>query len=226
MTDDADPSLLSPNPSASTAATDQTATPPAGDGEIVANRDVGHFVKRCVLIPVLIVVAGLYFLYDGYVGYPKENARYDALTAQVDAARARGDAKGEADAVEARKAGKAKHSDLDIQIQKTLGYVLPPLGLLAFAFFYRQSRGRYRLADDVLHAPGHPPVPLDAIRTIDKTRWDRKGIAYLGYELDAPTPAGRVTRGTVKLDDALYQQGPTTAILKSIEAKVAPAEAI
>lgn len=200
------------------AATTLTTAEPAG--EIVARRDRAHYVKRCVLIPALILFAGLYFLYDGYVGYPGHNRRFDELTLKAKEARDRGDAKAEADLLQERKSV-TPHNEMDIRLQKVLGYALPPLAVLAFVFFSRQSRGQYRLAGDVLYAPGHPPVPLDAVREIDKTKWDKKGIAYVGYEIE-PVGGGPARAGRVKLDDALYEQAPTTAILKAIEARVAP----
>ena len=47
--------------------------------------------------------------------------------------------------------------------------------------------------------------------------WDRKGIAFVGYEgLD-----GRP--GKLKLDDFIYEREPTDAIFKRIEDYVAPA---
>jgi hypothetical protein len=197
-----------------------TATPAAPAGEIVARRDRAHYIKRCVLIPVLILFAGLYFLYDGYVGYPSQNRRFDELTAKAKEARDRGDVKTEADLLQERKSV-THHDEFQLRLQQQLGYGLLPFSVLAFVFFSRQSRGQYRLADDVLYAPGHPPVPLDAVREIDKTKWDKKGIAYIGYEIESAA-GGPSQAGRVKLDDALYEQQPTTAILKAIEARVAP----
>lgn len=193
----------------------------ASGGQIVARRDRAHWVKRCLLIPGLIVFCGLYFLYDGYVGYPNENRRFDDLTQKAKDARARGDAKAEADLLQERKSV-TRRDEFQLRLQRQLGYGLLPFGVLAFVFFSRQSRGRYRLAGDVLYAPGHPPVPLDAVRQIDKTKWAKKGIAYIDYEIEGPA-GGSAAGGRVRLDDALYEQGPTTAILRAIEARVAPA---
>ena len=212
---------VDPTPDVDPATATATPTGPAATaGEIVARRDRTHYVKRCVLIPALIVFAGLYFLYDGYIGYPAENRRFDELTQQAKDAGARGDVKAEADLLESRKSV-TRHDEFQLRLQRQLGYGLLPLGVLAFVFFSRQSRGQYRLADDVLYAPGHPPVPLGAVREIDKTKWEKKGIAYVRYEIEDPA-GGVAATGRVKLDDALYEQGPTTAILKTIEAKVAP----
>jgi len=71
------------------------------------------------------------------------------------------------------------------------------------------SRGQYRLDGDVLYVPGHPPVPLGTIGKIDKRRWDRKGIAYIHYELTG----GRI--GCLRLDDFVYQREPTGQDLRA-----------
>jgi hypothetical protein len=79
------------------------------------------------------------------------------------------------------------------------------------------TRGAYRLSGNTLHAPGHPPVPLDAVRAIDQSKWDRKGIVYIDYELNGKT-------GRLKLDDFMYQREPTDQIHDRIVAAVAPGE--
>ncbi len=79
------------------------------------------------------------------------------------------------------------------------------------------SRGEYRMADNTLHVPGHPPVPLENIRQIDETRFARKGIVYIDYDV----PASAVT-ARLKLDDFVYDQAPTDAIFDRIKATVLP----
>lgn len=195
---------------------------PLVEGEIVARRGRWYFVARCLLIPTLMVVGGLYFLYDGFVGWPGSNQRIADLTQQAEAARAKGDLDGESKALNERKEIKPR-GDLDITIQKLLGFGLTPLGLLAAFWFPYRSRGAYRLtADDVLHVPGHPPVPASAVTEMDKSGFDKKGIVYLKYEF--PTAAGGAAQGgTITIDDFIYDQEPTDQILDRIEAAIAPA---
>ena len=97
-------------------------------------------------------------------------------------------------------------------------YTLPPLGLLVLGWSLYRSRGSYRLANNILQAPGHPPVPLEAIRSIDKTDWDRKGIAHVNYEL------ANGAKGTVTLDDFIYDRPPTDEIFRRIEVYTGTAE--
>jgi hypothetical protein len=184
---------------------ESTSTPAAtaDSGEIVAY--AGRYYRNARYVMALVCFAcAAWFAYDGWVKYPAINRQWDAMVAR-----------GEKPEFE-------KHSQKDLDLQQLLASVLPILGVMIIAWLLYNSRGSYRLAGDVLYAPGHPPVPLDAIREIDKTKFDKKGIAYLDYELE-PSDGGKPVKGTVVLDDFVYQQQPMDKILETIEAKVAPA---
>ena len=183
---------------------DPTATP-AAVGPVVARPSNDYRVRR-YLMCALLFGAGLYFLYDGYVGWPAKNARIAEVQAAQEAAAARSDSAEEVRLGQELKALGDPKSDLSILIQKLLGFGLPPLALAYLVYTLRASRGEYRLdEDDVLHVPGHPPVPLSAVTGVDRGRWDRKGIAKVDYEA-----GGRA--GTLTLDDFIYQREPTDAI--------------
>ncbi len=186
-----------------------------GDGEIVA-RPGRYYRNARYLMTLICVVLGAWFLYDGLVAWPRENDLHAQKSAQLETARAVGDKDTESKLQEELKSIKL-HGGFDIPLQRILGATLPlaGLGLLCWALY--NSRGTYRFADNTLYAPGHPPVPVDAIRQIDKQKWERKGIAYIDYEL-----AGAGGRGRIKLDDFVYEQAPTQAILARIESLVAP----
>src|SRR5207253_5335177 len=108
-----------------------------------------------------------------------------------------------------------KHNDASILIQKILAFTLPGFGLFWGIWTIKDTRGRYRLAGDTLHVPGHPPVAFNNIRRIDKRKWDRKGVAYLHYEHGSP-PSQHV----LKLDDFSYERQATDDILHRIEKHV------
>jgi hypothetical protein len=170
-----------------------------GQADIVARAGKYYRNARYLLV-LMMVVGGLWFAYDGWVGWPGERARYDSLPAD-------------------QRAVKNKpHSDLDILIQKVLALGLTPLGPVLLAWFLYRSRGEYRLADGVLHVPGNPPVPLTGIRSIDKAKWDRKGIAWVEYD----DPAGTGMPKWLVLDDFIYEREPTDRIVAIIEAMVTP----
>lgn len=172
--------------------TTSTEPVPSGtaDDPIVAR--AGRYYRNTRYVFCLgLIGMGLWFAYDGWVRYPREQAMHR----------------------ENPKTGKP-HTDTDIKLQKVLGTTLPPAGILFLGWTLYRSRGAYRLAGNVLSVPGHPDVPLDAIRAMDKSRWDRKGIACVDYEVDAPAgAAGRIT-----LDDFIYERPPTDRIVERIEA--------
>jgi hypothetical protein len=114
-------------------------------------------------------------------------------------------------------------SDWDIFFNRAMGVVLPPIGIILLVRALRQSRGEYRLENGVVHAPGHPPVPLDAIQAMDRELWDRKGIAYVEYDLSkapGPSPPSGKLQGTFRLDDFVYERDPIDKIFDMIEASL------
>lgn len=193
----------------------QADLPQTTPAEIVAR--AGSYYRRTRYIMALLLIAGgAWFGYDGFVGYPRENQQLREINSQLAEAQRSQDNQRIRELSDQQKkfkrhSGELAHSDMDILIQKVLCFALPPIGLLLLFWTFYNSRGAYRLADQTLHAPGHPPVPVDAIRKIDKRKWDRKGIAYLAYELSGGKS------GTIKLDDFVYDRGPTDAILSQIE---------
>jgi hypothetical protein len=107
-----------------------------------------------------------------------------------------------------------RHSDVDLLFNKVLGILLPPASLLMLGWALYNSRGQIRLKDEVLNVPGHPPIPLDKIESVDKAKWDRKGIAFVTYR----TSGGQA--GKFKLDDFVYQRSPIDQIFQQIEQSI------
>jgi hypothetical protein len=58
-------------------------------------------------------------------------------------------------------------------------------------------------------------VNFDQIRRLDKKLWDRKGIAYVDYEVDGASELRRF-----RLDDFVYERKPTDQIYDRINAYV------
>jgi hypothetical protein len=165
--------------------------PADGDDPIVAR--AGRYYRNTrYIVSLALILVGAWFAYDGWVRYPQERALHEQNP----------------------KTG-VPHSDTDIRLQKILGATLPPAGLLFLAWMLYQSRGAYRLQGGVLSAPGHPDVPLDAIRQLDKALWDKKGIAWIEYELQPGVPRQLV------LDDFIYDRPPTDQIVERIETHLA-----
>ena len=198
--------------------TDASATTP--HTEIVAP-PASYYRRTRYLMVVMLIGGGLWFAYDGWVGWPGHNARLNAAEAARDAAVKSGDKEKERQLnVEISKMNR-RYTSKDLLLQQFLGATLPPAGVALLIWTLYNSRGAYRLSGDTLHVPGHPPVPLDTVRRIDKRLWDRKGIAYIDYELDGG--GGGVTRdGRIKLDDFVYDRKPTDDIYDRIERYVTP----
>jgi hypothetical protein len=166
-------------------------TPPGSQDEIVAGAGTYYRVTRFIMTLLLLGLGG-WFLYDGYIGYPAENQ----------AAIERGH--------------EPPHSEWSLFLQRALGWTLPPLGVLMLVWTLYNSRGTYRLSGNTLQIPGHPPVDLDEIVRVDRSLWDRKGIAYIDYEI----ADGRA--GKMKLDDFVYDREPTDRIFERIEQHLLP----
>ena len=169
---------------------------PYRDRDVIVARAGRYYRNARYLMAVICLGLGAWFAYDGWVGYPAENAK-------------------------AREQGfeTVPHNDLAVRLQKQLAAGLPLVGVGILAWMLYRSRGEYRLEAQTLHVPGHPPVPLDNVRQIDKSKWDRKGIVHLEYEVPGSTGLRRLT-----LDDFVYDQKPTDAILVRIEAVLLPGD--
>jgi hypothetical protein len=168
------------------------------------------------LMFVVILAMGCWFLYDGFVKYPKKNALYDQLAAQKEALqKANPDDPKVAELSSQLKDHGKRYQDSDIALQKGLGFALPPIGVGLLAYWLHKSRGRVELRDDTIFAPGHPPVPLSAVKEVDSTLWNRKGIAKVHYQL----PGGG--SGTLTLDDFIYDRKPIDAIYDAALASAA-----
>ena len=154
------------------------------------------------LMCTMIVAMGFWFMYDGHVGYPEHNRKHDELTARIDTAASTGDADTLAALTKERQDMGNKHSDADLQLQRLLGYAMPPLGIYYLIYMLRKLRGEIRLDNDTLTAPGHPPSPLSSITRLDNALWERKGIAKVSYKL------ADGTEGNLTLDDFIYQRKP------------------
>lgn len=159
--------------------------------EVVAKPSFSYRLRWC-LMGLGVLVFGILSIKDGFFKYPREN----------EAARAKG-------------LQQMPHPGLDIPFNRTFAVVLPPLGLLIIGWAMYNSRGKYVMTGDQLQIPGHPIVPIQSIRAIDKTLWDRKGIVYITYD-----HAG--TAGKLKLDDYVYEHKPTDLILERIEKTLVP----
>jgi hypothetical protein len=171
---------------------EQTQAPPADvpAGDVVARGARYYRITRFIMTAILLGY-GAWFLHDGFVVYPAENAAALAKGADPD---------------------KVPHNHMSTIINQGCGILMPPLGLAMLGWTLCRSRGEFRLSGGVLTAPGHPPIPLDRIQQVDKRKWDRKGIAVVEYGLVNPPTSRKLI-----LDDFIYERDPIDEIYKRIE---------
>ena len=169
---------------------------PYTGGVITAKAANDYRWKRYVLVVVLLGY-GILSIRDGFFRYPQENA-----------------------AAHERGLDILPHPGLDVQLNQVLGVLLPPFSMALLAWSVYSSRGKYLYDGTTLTAPGHPPVPLIAMRKLDRAKWDRKGIAYIHYQIP-----GTVKSGRIKLDDFIYQREPIDQMFGHIESTMSPGAA-
>lgn len=182
----------------------------AEGGEIVA-RPGRYYRNTRYLMFVLLVGMGCWFGYDGWVGWPRENAVVEELRHEQRQAESQGAAGVEKlKQVNTELKNHKEHSHWDIMIQRVLACALPPLGLAMLLWALHQSRDAYRMRGTKISIPGHPTIDLSEVKSVNNDLWDRKGIAWVKYE----TADGQ--SGEFKIDDFLYDRPPTDAIYERI----------
>lgn len=169
------------------------------------------YMARLVVVAVITLIGGLWFSYDGFIGYPHQQ--------KVALAYMQFQKEGRVDQWPDYARGKgwtvtpeSPKSNSDIWLQRLLGMAALPVGLI-FGMATLRSLGRHVSCDDEgLSTPAYPKVPFEAITKLDKSRWQKKGIVIVHFELDEKP-------GYIVLDDWKMQTEHTEHILRTIEQK-------
>lgn len=172
------------------------------------------YLLRVGAIALLCVGGAAWFFYDGVITYPAQRER--ALTYQELKEQGGLDDQWPTVAKEhgwsTKNPGEPK-SKAEIQAQLILGGLIAPFGVLYVAIFARHW-GRWVEADDRgLRTSKGQEVPYSDVVTLEKKKWEAKGIARVHYERD-----GR--RRRVVLDDWKFETEPTRAILRKVESAI------
>ncbi|MES2571277.1 MAG: hypothetical protein V4710_14635 [Verrucomicrobiota bacterium] len=180
-----------------------------------------------LLVVLLLIGVGGWFLFDGLVGYPRKNARYREWksykengreTEWADYARQRGWNPQEwPDYVQEHHLSHALPEDTfgrdKIAVQLGIAILSGLTGLGVLAYWFTQRNRFLRTDENAVYLPGDRRVPFDAITGIGKKRWDSKGIAVVRYSVD-----GR--KGEFIVDDYKFDTNASHQILKEIEENV------
>jgi hypothetical protein len=189
---------------------------PRGDGVVEAKISLSWGV-RMLIAGVAFVGFGVWSLYDGQVKYPKVEAAFqeffaeDRLEEWVSFAGEKGwkkEWKKEADT------GRAHvYSQWDIRTQFIMAAACLPIGLGILLRLVLTVPRRMEADEEGFTATDGTRIPYPAITSIDRRKWDRKGIAVVHYEIDG-VPA------KTKIDDWIFKGGAD--ILRSIDEHVPP----
>lgn len=172
---------------------------------------------QVAFMAAFILFWALYFLYDGYVGYPykrqvaQEFAKFqdsDSKEEWVDYARDIGLTVG------SNENTGHDYSDWDIRTQKIIGYLLMPWTLLMWVSLLRLTGRRIESDGDGITASWGPRVDYDAITSLNLNRWRSKGIAVLHYN----DTAGKTRRFV--LDNFKYTRNAINDMVEEIESRL------
>ncbi|RYD80903.1 MAG: hypothetical protein EOP84_11625 [Verrucomicrobiaceae bacterium] len=166
--------------------------------------------KQKLFVAVFFLALGGWFWWDGLVGYPRSNERWNAYQQHKTEGR-------EKEWPEyAKKQGwiakppKELHTREDILGQYVFGGICDILGLVLFVYWATQIRRTLRTDEEAVYTSSGTRVPFTAITGVGKKHWDSKGIAKVRYEL-----GGR--QGQFIVDDYKFDTEPTRQILQEIE---------
>lgn len=170
-------------------------------------------------IALFCVGFALWFLYDGTITYPRQRER--AQTYEKLMKEGRGSEWAEVAGEHGWSTddpGKPR-SEVEIDAQLVYGAIAGVPGLFC-VFVLLRVRGRWIELDETgLRTSRGRRVEFDQITTLDKKKWKTKGIARIGYR-----QGGRKRR--LVLDDWKYDDAPTAAILREVEARIDPSQII
>ncbi len=162
------------------------------------------YTKRMSLMTLMLVSFGLYFLYDGFIGYPKKNAIYDKhvkfmkIQEEKAALLEKGNTSSDWAKVVAEKGYPKQDEWIDYAAdngwdeeppekrysttdQFFFGALCCGIGL-AILGTMMLNRGKVLRADGLsFTSPKGERVLFSSAHRVDKRKWDNKGLAYVHY---------------------------------------------
>lgn len=153
---------------------------------------------RFFIIAAMFIAFGCWAIYDGMIGYPEQNRAYDVYTELRDTERLEewpDIAEQEGWDVEPPR----QRSTWDIRTQFIMAGVCLPIGLFALFHALRGMRQGFSSDDQGFITTAGQRVPYDAVTNIDWELWNKKGYAYVEYELNGVSQS-------FLIDDVKYLQ--------------------
>jgi len=168
--------------------------------------------KQKGFLALFLTGIGFWFIFDGWLGFPRSNERWLAHEKFKTENRL-----SEWPAF-AKNAGWNEapphklYKKEDIAGQYVIGSLALLLGIATFIYRAGQIRLVFKLEDGAVIIPGGKRVPFESITGINRKKWDAKGLATVYYSID-----GR--QGKFILDDYKFDPEPIHKIMTEIEAK-------
>ncbi len=189
------------------------------------------WIQQKGLIPVFLFGFALWFLWDGLIGWPRSNERWDAheraekyktLKDKPDEWQALCKAHGwNTDAPVAwekicasrgwtNEPPHKRYEKADIVLQFVFVGLTGTMGIFSLIFWLRARKMTIRSEADAVFTPSGKRVPYESITQIDRRKWKSKGLATVFYSLDG-------AKGRFVLDDAKYEPTALDTILEDIQ---------
>jgi hypothetical protein len=169
--------------------------------------------KQKLFVAIFFIALGAWFWWDGLVGYPRSNERWNAYeTYKKEERLAEWPAYAKSKGWVEQQPHKL-HKKEDIIGQYVFGTLCDVVGLILLVYWYTQIRRVIRTDEEAVYTPSGRRVPFEAITGIGKKHWENKGIAKVRYTLD-----GR--HGQFVVDDYKFETEPTRQILTEIEERL------
>ncbi len=175
-----------------------------------------HYLIRLGIIGLGAFGFGLWFLYDGAVGYPAKREiqlAYQQLKEQhpqeypelwPKLARERG---------WPLEPQTEPLSEKDIMTQYIFAGITLPIGAFFLFGLLRNSRRWVEADDEGLRTSSGQRAAWDQIESVDKSRWQNKGIAFVHYRTNGQG-------GRILLDDWKFDREPTNQIMAELNKRL------
>jgi hypothetical protein len=166
--------------------------------------------KQKLFIALFFLGVGFYFLFDGLIGYPRKNERWQAHEEQV---KAHGEKGWKAYADSRGWSSTPPHkfyTKTDIISQYVFAGITASVGALLLIYWITQKDRRLRTDAEAVYTPTGTRVPFSSIIGLGKKKWESKGLATVRYE-----EQGRHRQFIV--DDYKFEAEAAKQILTEIE---------
>jgi hypothetical protein len=165
------------------------------------------WIQQKGLIPLMFIVFSLYFAWDGFIGYPRSDKRFE-MHQQLK------DKPGEWEKLckengwkttpPEKLMGPGKYLE-----QRIFAAITGLIGIGALIYWMRQRRTIVKSDDEAVYTPSGIRVPYGSITRVEKQKWKEKGLAYVSYTLDG-------AKGKFTLDDAKHDPKALEQVLTDI----------